>query len=92
MDCVVQMHQHSKGAVLCPDPELICHHVDAELVESYRLLRFHRGAEPETGLYLEEGGLCWVQLSVALHLRWRIKAFYSGLSAVFQPEAIANTR
>lgn len=29
----------------------------------------------ESGLYLEEGGLRWVQLSVALHLRWRRKAY-----------------
>lgn len=56
---------YSEGAVTCPDPELMCHRVDAELVKSYR--------EPE--LYLEEGGFCRVQLSVALHLWPRNKAY-----------------
>lgn len=81
MDCVVQTHKHSKGAVTCPDPELICHHGDAELVESYQSARFHqgwrdakRGGGWEPGLYLEEGSFGWVQLSVALHLGLRKRA------------------
>lgn len=43
VDCVVQMHKYSKGTVTRPDPELICHRVDAELVESYQPVPIHRG-------------------------------------------------
>lgn len=36
VDCVVQMNKYSKDAFACPNPWLICHHVDAEQVESYQ--------------------------------------------------------
>lgn len=36
VDCVVQMNKYSKNAFACPNPRLISHHVDAELVDSYQ--------------------------------------------------------
>lgn len=74
------MNKYSKDAFTCPNPWLICHHVDTELVESYQAVGFYQGyrnaercGEWDSGLYLEQRSLGWVQLSVALHLWMRVK-------------------
>lgn len=68
LNCVVPTHKYSFAR---PDPRLMCHWVGAELAGSQPagFCRGYATAErPNRGSNLEEGGLCWVQLRVALHL------------------------